>query len=89
MSQSKINNPSQSYRIGRVSAAIWSSKTEKNGRKIEQFSIQIQKRYKDPETGEWKGSQVNLFPSDLPAIIKVAEKAYEHCLLKSSEDPEN
>jgi hypothetical protein len=88
MTQNKINYPEQSYRIGRVSAAIWCNKTEKDGREVEQFSIKLQKRYQDAN-GEWKGSEVNVFPSDLPALIKVAEKAYEHCMLKeSSEDPE-
>ena len=86
MNQQEINCPQQTFRIGKMSSAIWYSKTQKDGREVEQFSIKLQKRYKDPATGEWAGSEMYLFPSEIPALLKVAEKAYEHCLLKENHE---
>ena len=86
MNQQETNYPEQTFRIGRMSSAIWRTQSKKDGRDIEQFSVKIQKRYQDPTTGEWTGSEMYIFPSEIPALLKVAEKAYEYCLLKENNE---
>lgn len=78
--------PEKSFRIGSVSSAIWRSQIQKDGRDVDRFSIKLQRRYQDPTTGEWKGSEIYLFPNEVPALITVANKAYEHCLLQEKEE---
>jgi hypothetical protein len=78
----EINYPEREFKArGGISSAIWRTQSVKNGRTIDKFSIKLQKRYKDPATGEWKGSEMYLFPSEIPALLVVANRAYQHCVL--------
>jgi len=71
---------------GGMSSAVWRTQSTKDGRTVDRFSIKLQKRYRDPETGEWKGSEMYLFPSEVPALLTVATRAYEHCVLVEQGD---
>jgi hypothetical protein len=84
----EIRYPEKQIRIANISTAIWRTKADKNGRMVDRFSIKLQKGYKDPATGEWQNTEIWLFPSEIPALLTVAQKAYEHCMLseKSEED---
>jgi hypothetical protein len=74
------NHPECQFKArGGVSSAVWRTQSTKDGRTVDRFSIKLQKRYKDPATGEWKGSELYLFPSEVPALLTVARRAYEHC----------
>lgn len=78
----ETNYPEREFKAkGVISSAIWRTQSVKNGRTIDKFSIKLQKKYKDPATGEWKGSEMYLFPSEIPALLAVANRAYEHCVL--------
>jgi len=83
----EINYPERQFKVkGGISSAIWRTQAKKNGRTFDKFSIKVQKRYKDPATGEWKGSELYLFPSEVPALLTVAQKAYEHCMVVEETD---
>jgi len=86
----EINYPEfESKARGGISSAVWRTQSTKNGRTFDKFSVKLQKRYKDPATGEWKGSEMYLFPSEIHALLMVARKAYEHCtLVEKAEDAE-
>ena len=76
------NYPEKQFKMrGGISSAIWRTQVTKNGRTFDKFSIKLQKRYKDPATGEWKGFEVYLFPSEVHAFVTVAQAAYEYCML--------
>ena len=83
MSQ-QTKRPEYSSRAGTLSSAVWWVQSTKDGRTLDWPSIKIQNRRQDPNTGEWKGSEIHLFASELPALLMVASKAYEHCVLKES-----
>ena len=74
--------PQSRHRVGSISAAVFENKVEKNGQTVIQYSIPIQKGYKDPSSGEWVNHEIWLFPSEIPQLITVARKAYEQCVLK-------
>ena len=78
--------PERELRIAGVSASIWRSSVSRNGREIDRFSIKLRKRYRNPDTGEWKSSEMYVFPSDLPALLIVAQRAYEHCKLRDTNE---
>lgn len=83
----EVNYPERKFKArGGISAAIWRTQSTKNGRTVDRFSINLQKRYMDPTTGEWKGSELHLFPSEIPALLTVASEAYKHCMLVEQAD---
>ena len=78
----EINYPEQQFKAkGGISSAIWRTQSTKDGKMVDKFSIKLQRRYLDSATGEWKGSELYLFPSEIPALLIVASKAYEYCML--------
>ncbi len=84
------NYPERQFKAkGGISSAIWRTQVTKNGRTFDKFSIKLQKRYKDPATGEWKGAELYLFPSEVHAFLTVAQKAYEHCMLTEETEDED
>jgi len=86
----EIKYPEKQFRIVNISSAIWRTQADKNGRPVDRFSIKVQKSYKDPATGEWQNTEIWLFPSEIPPLLTVAQKAYEHCMvnIKSEEEEE-
>jgi len=87
----EVNYPEREIKArGGISCAIWRTQGTKNGRTFDKFSIKLQKRYKDPATGEWKGSEMYLFPSEVHAFLTVAQEAYEYCVVtEENEDEES
>ena len=72
--------PEKEFRAGTISAAIWRNETEQDGRTVVQHSVRINKRYRDPKTGDWRDSDY-FFANDLPRLKLVVDKAYRvHCL---------
>ncbi len=79
----EINYPECEFKArSGISSAVWRKQaTTKDGRTFDKFSIKLQKRYLYPATGEWKGSELYLFPSEVHVLLTVAQRAYEHCML--------
>lgn len=71
---------------GAVTASVWRNESEKDGQILVSYSIRVQKRYRDRETGAWHDSEY-YFPEDLPKLRLVVEKAYEYTRLRER-DPQ-
>ena len=86
MTQQQGNLPAREYRVGKAKTAIWHNQVERNGQTVIQSSVKAQKSYQDSKTGDWKNVEMNLFPSEIPGMILVLQKAYEECMLRESEE---
>lgn len=84
----RSSKPDKVFRAGRVSAALWRSESEQDGRTVVTWSTKVQNRYRDRQTGEWKDTDY-FFPDDLPRLALVAQQAYECIVLKESEEGTN
>lgn len=60
MSNENGNKPLVSFKERGFNVSLWSN-SGKNG---EYFSVSLQKRYKDKETGDWKIQQINILGSE-------------------------
>ncbi len=78
-----VKYPKSRHRINSISTAVFENKTEKNGKTVIQYSISIQKSYKDA-SGEWVNKEIWLFPSELQPLRTACQKAYEQCVLKEN-----
>lgn len=79
--------PEKQFRMPRgISAAIWSKPVEEHGQIRTKFSIKLQKSTRDEADRGWKNQDIFLFPADIPAVITVLQKAYEHCLLQEQSE---
>ena len=82
-----VNYPKKKFRIRRLSSAVFEKEsTTKDGKPITRKSVSLQKSTKDSESGDWENQQIFLFPHEIPALITVAQKAYEHCTLNEQSD---
>ena len=86
MTQQQGTKPAKEYRVSGSRAAVWHNQVERDGQTVIQSSVKIQKSFKDSKTGDWKNMEMNLFPSEIPGMILVLQKAYEECMLRESED---
>ena len=86
MTHQQGNLPIKEYRVAKTKAAIWHNQVERDGQTVIQSSVKIQKSFKDSKTGNWKNMEMNLFPSEIPGMILVLQKAYEECMLRESEE---
>ena len=77
--------PIKEFRAGAISAAIWKTIAIVDGRTVEQHSIRVQKRYRDPRSGEWKTTGY-LQPQDLPKLVLVVGEAIKFVTLREVED---
>ena len=91
MSISSTNRPVKEFRVRNLSLAIWQNQGNRDGRPVTLHSVTLNKRYRDPNTDEWKDSS-SYFPDDLPRLRLLLDKAYEHILLRDHdtdrEEPE-
>ncbi len=64
---------------GGIGVAIWLNtiETDAGPKKVRSITISP-RRYRDPESGEWKDAG-SYNPGDLPALIFGLQKALEHC----------
>lgn len=62
-----------------VGVAIWldTVQTDRGPKKVRSITISP-RRYKDPQSGEWKNAP-SYRPSDLPALIFALQKALDYC----------
>ena len=81
MSPNKNKRPQIEFRAGGITGAVWTETTVVDGRVVPQHSIRIEKRYRDDRSGEWKTTGY-LRPDDLPRIALVADKLFEHLMLR-------
>ena len=75
MNQQQPTPPIKKFCVrGRIEAAIWQNQVEQNGRPVVQYSIKVQRSYKDKDSGEWKTTDY-FRPQDLPSLALVAQEA--------------
>lgn len=81
--------PFKTFRAGKISIALWRKETEQAEGTYIQYTLKVQKRYRDKQTGEWKTADY-LYPADLPKLIICAQKAFEFISLTevNSDDSE-
>lgn len=74
--------------FGGIGVAIWLNEIETDDGTRQLRSITIQpRRYRDPETGEWKDAG-SYRPGDLPALIFSLQKALEYVYTTPLPGPE-
>ena len=78
MSEKQINCPKRKFRIRKVSAAVFSKEDSKNGKTFIKKTVSIQKSTKD-SSGKWQNQTIFLSPGELPAIVALAQQAYNYC----------
>ena len=86
---SQATHPKTQFRNANFKCAVWENKTDKDGGTLIQNSVTLQKSFKDPVTDEWKHFEMRLFPTEIPALISVVQKAYDTCLLKEQDAQDN
>ena len=79
MSEQQHTPPIKEFRAGHIKAAIWPNKVRQGDELVVQHSIKVQKSYKDPKSGDWKNIEINVFPSEIPDMRDVLERALEYC----------
>jgi hypothetical protein len=84
MTQQAPKAPEKTYRAGCVSATIWQNEVERDGRIVTQYSVKIEKHYKDQKTDEWRSSDY-YYGIDLADLVLVARLAYQYIRLRQSE----
>lgn len=83
MSQQTTNRPEFALcAVGGLSVAVWCrQETDSGGRTVSRFSMKLQKRFKDSQTGEWRTAEINLFPDEWPGLRMLGDKGYEHSMI--------
>lgn len=85
MSQ-QINYPQRKFRSRSFTASIFLNEARtKNGPK-QTKSVQLQKSYKDPATGDWKNFQITLFPDEIADAQLVLSEAHKYTRLKETSE---
>ena len=85
MAEQEQKYPECDFRVGNVKASIWGNdKLDQNGKAYVQKSINLQRSYRDPATGEWVNKGFTIFPNEILGLLIVTIKAAEHCLLVES-----
>jgi len=80
------NKPEQKFKVGGVTATVWSNEVEKDGNKREIKHVSFERSYKDKE-GNWKSTN-SLNINDLPKAMVVLGKAYEYLVLRDLKEDE-
>ena len=83
---SENNKPMKEFRAGTVVVAIWAESAPVNGRVVPQYSIRVQKRYRDDKDGQWK-TTTYFRPDELPKLGLVVSRAYEFLTLREPDEP--
>ena len=84
MTQKAPQPPEKEFRAGTVSAAIWKTEANQDGRPVVRWSVKVQKRFQDQQTGEWRSSDY-YYGSELADLAIVAQHAYEFIRLREAE----
>ena len=92
MGQDKVgekqsNLPEKKFRAGQIAATIWKNEMkDKQGNQVIYKTVSVGKQYKDKD-GHWRNSN-SLKMNDIPKVILVLNKAYEHLALAETDDIE-
>ena len=83
--------PDKEFRAGRVTASLWKTETEHEGRTAEKWSTKIQKSYRDDASDSWKPTDY-YYPSELSDLLIVTRHALDFIRLeggaqKNTEQP--
>ena len=81
--EAQKNSPAKKFRAGGMSATVWQNTKEKEGRKFDVFSVNLERSYKDAR-GEWKNTN-SLRVEDLPKAVLLLGKAFEHLAMAKTE----
>lgn len=86
MTDQSARGPDRKIRSGRVSAALWATQKKENGRTFTQWSVKVEKRFRDDDSGDWRSS-TTFFPNELADLELVARRAREICRLQDGDPP--
>jgi len=87
VTQQNPQPPVTTYRMGAVSGAVWANlREEEDGQSVVRHSVKIKRRYRDPQTGEYRDSDY-FFPDDLPYVWLIAKDAFR--FVKAQESGED
>ena len=78
------NKPETKVRVGAVTATVWKNIFQKDGKTYENFSVNLQRSYKDKDE-KWQNTD-SLKTNDLPKAILALQKAYEFLVLAEKEE---
>lgn len=81
MSANDPQRPDFEVHAGSIFAAVWTKPLNTPRGERPTYSIRIHKRYRDKQSGEWK-STTYLRPDDIPKLMLVASRVYQHTCLK-------
>ena len=68
--------PVKKIRVSNISCALWENEINVNGTTKTLLRATLDRRYKDPKTGEWKSSG-SYGRNDIPICVYVLQKAFE------------
>jgi len=80
-----MNKPEKKFSCGSISASIWANTKVMTGETLKLYSVTINKAYKEGE--DWKYTD-SFNIEDLPKVALVANEAYKHIRLKSTNSDE-
>ncbi|MCG7854154.1 MAG: hypothetical protein MIO92_16685 [Methanosarcinaceae archaeon] len=89
-----MNSPEKRFKCGLVSASVFAEVKIINNEEVKFFSINIARAYKKNkddngnEDSDWKYTN-SFSPEDLPKVALVANEAYKHIRLNSSDSQAN
>ena len=86
MSQQNDSKPIKDFRAGNIQASIWRNEVDKNGQTVVRHSVRIQKQFRN-DSGDYQETNY-YFRDDIPKLILVAQKAYEHIALTETKEAE-
>jgi hypothetical protein len=76
--------PEKVYRIGAVSGSVFVNEVDTEGGKRQIRNVNLQRRYRDDGSGDWKSAS-SFGLADLPAAITVLQMALDHVASKEAE----
>lgn len=76
-----MSAPIKKFSATPIQVAVWeNSRTNKEGKSFESYTVSLDKRYKDSD-GKWQSSN-SLRVSEIPKAMIALHKAYEYLALK-------
>ena len=77
----QTQRPEFELKAGPIHAAVWRERIKREGRSWDDFSIRIQKVYRDPTDGQFR-TTTYFRPDDLPKLALAANEAFAYVTLK-------
>ena len=85
MSEQARQPPIKEFRAGSIHAAVWRKQVTHNGRKWDDHTIRIQRRYKDQRSGQWC-TTTYFRVDDLARLQLVVAKVFEYVALREVDE---